>query len=249
MKRILMTIAAMAIIAMNAQAMSYSQARAQALYLTDKMAYELYLSDDQYNACYEINLDYLMCVEFQSDIFGYYWDRRNLEFEYVLSRSQYALYMTLEYFYRPISWYAGKFYFNIYDRYYSKRFFRPAPTVYVTYKGGNRFYMQSPYKGRTFNGRDNVPHDRSNSSWRNQGPGKKPNSGNHSNKQTSFGNGTKATTNHSQPSNNTSFGNQRQGNNSSMGNTPPTQPTIKKNEAIRQSKNSNGDSWKFGAKR
>ena len=236
-----MTIAAMAIIAMNAQAMSYSQARAQALYLTDKMAYELYLSDDQYNACYEINLDYMMCVEVQGDIFGYYWNRRNLEFEYVLSRSQYALYMTLEYFYRPISWYAGKFYFNIYDRYYSKRFFRPAPTVYVTYKGGNRFYTQSPYKGRTFNGRDNVPHDRTNSSWRNPEPGKKPNAGNKPN----------STNNSQRPANNnSSFGNQRQSGNSSFGNNnPPIQPTIKKTEAIRQSKNSNSDSWKFGAKR
>lgn len=240
MKRILMTIVAMATIAVSTQAMSYSQARAQALYLTDKMAYELYLSDDQYNACYEINLDYLMCVEVQSDIFGYYWNRRNLELEYVLSRSQYALYMTLEYFYRPISWYSGKFYFHIYDRYYTKRFFRPAPTVYVTYKGGNRFYTQSPYKGRTFNGRDNVPHDRSNSSWRNPQPGKRPNVGNPPN------NNSQRPTN-----NNTSFGNQRQGGNNSFGNnTPPTQqPTIKKNEAIRQSKNSNSDSWKFGARR
>ncbi len=237
-----MTIAAMAIIAMSAQAMSYSQARAQALYLTDKMAYELYLSDDQYNACYEINLDYMMCVEVQGDIFGYYWNRRNMELEYVLSRSQYALYTTLEYFYRPISWYSNRFYFNIYDRYYSKRFFRPAPTVYVTYKGGNRFYTHSPYKGRTFNGRDNVPHDRSNSSWRNPGPGKRPNT-NNSQKPTNSSN-TQPRTN-----NNTSFGNQRQGGNTSFGNTPPTQPTIKKNEAIRQSKNSNSDSWKFGARR
>ena len=248
-----MTIAAMAIIAMNAQAMSYTQARAEALYLTDKMAYELYLSDDQYNACYEINLDYMMCVEYQSDIFGYYWNRRNTELTYVLSAAQYSLYTTLEYFYRPIGWYSNKFYFHIYDRYYSKRFFRPAPTVYVTYKGGNRFYTQSSYKGRTFNGRDNVPHDRSNSSWRNSEPGKKPNTGNN-NKQTSFGNGPKANTsnNGQRPTNNgnASFGGQRQGSNPSHGsNTPPTQPTIKKNEAIRQSKNSNGDSWKFGAKR
>lgn len=236
MKRMLMTLVIAVAFAGTAFAMSFSSARLQALYLTDKMAYELYLTDDQYNACYEINLDYMMCIDFESDIFGYYWNRRNIELSYVLSHGQYVLYTTLDYFYRPITWRKNGFYFTIYERYYSKRYFRSAPYVYSTYKGGNRYYSVSPYKGRVFNGREDVPRDRSNASWRN------PNQGNHPG---NYGNAPKGNT---PPNNgNTSFGNQRK--NSISGTDNVKQPTIKKNEAIRQSKNSNGDSWKFGAKR
>ena len=215
MKRVLMTLMVAVAFAATAVAMSFSSAREQALYLTDKMAYELYLTDDQYNACYEINLDY------------------------VLSHGQYVLYTQLEYFYRPISWRNRSFYFSIYDRYYTKRYFRSAPYVYSTYKGGNRYYSISPYKGRNFNGREKISYDRSDVSWRNSNYGKHaPNNGivNHN-----VGN---------RPSNNgnVSFGNQKQKNGNSFGNAIQ-QPTIKKNEAIRQSKESKSDSWRFGAKR
>jgi hypothetical protein len=244
MKRFLMTLFVAVSLTGTVFAMSFSSARLQALYLTDKMAYELYLTDDQYNACYEINLDYMMCVDRESDIFGYYWNRRNMELSYVLSHGQYVLYTNLEYFYRPIIWYRNNFYFVIYDRYYSKRYFRAAPYVYSTYKGGNRYYSVSPYKGRVFNGRETVPYDRSNTSWRTPNGGNRP-SNNHPSNQESYGNTPKGNA----PSNNgnSSFGNQKQ--NPMSGNSNVTQPTIKKTEAIRQSKNSNGDSWKFGARR
>lgn len=239
MKRVLMTLMVAVAFATTAVAMSFSSAREQALYLTDKMAYELYLTDDQYNACYEINLDYMMCVDRESDIFGYYWNRRNTELGYVLSHGQYVLYTQLEYFYRPISWRNRSFYFSIYDRYYTKRYFRSAPYVYSTYKGGNRYYSISPYKGRNFNGREKISYDRSDVSWRNSNYGKHaPNNGNVNH---NVGN---------RPSNNgnVSFGNQKQKNGNSFGNAIQ-QPTIKKNEAIRQSKESKSDSWRFGAKR
>ena len=63
----------------SANAMSYEQARNEALFLTDKMAYELNLTDEQYEAAYEINLDYLMGVTSRDDVFGLYWERRNLD--------------------------------------------------------------------------------------------------------------------------------------------------------------------------
>ena len=66
-------------VTISANAMSYEQARREALFLTDKMAYELNLTDEQYEAAYEINLDYLMGVTSRDDVYGIYWERRNLD--------------------------------------------------------------------------------------------------------------------------------------------------------------------------
>ena len=137
----------------TASAMSYSQAREQALFLTDKMAYELGLTDDQYNAAYEINLDYIMNVDAIGDIFGTYWTRRNNELSYVLTVAQYRTFTATSYFYRPISWTSNRFHFVIYDHYAKGRYFRAAPPGYQTYKGGNRYYDNSPYRGRSFDSR------------------------------------------------------------------------------------------------
>ena len=137
-----------------ANAMSYKSARDQAFFLTDKMAYELGLSDDQYNAVYEINMDYIMCVDVYDDLFGTYWNRRNNELRYVLSPAQYNLYITLEYFYRPISWVNKKFVFTIYNRYPKDRYYRVAPPGYQVYKGSNRYFDHSAYNGRTFGAPD-----------------------------------------------------------------------------------------------
>lgn len=133
-----------------ANAMSYKSARDQAFFLTDKMAYELGLSADQYNAVYEINMDYIMCLDVYDDIFGTFWTRRNNELRYVLSPVQYNLYITLEYFYRPVSWDNRKFVFSIYDRYPKNRFYNAAPPGYQVYKGSNRYFDHSAYNGRTF---------------------------------------------------------------------------------------------------
>jgi len=157
MKRIITVITLFALIAVSANAMSYSRARSEALYLTDKMAYELNLTDDQYNAAYEINLDYLMCMNVSGDIFGIYWTRRNTELSYVLTPAQYSVFLATEYFYRPISWVNNRFYFGIYSRYPRNKFFRPAPRVYATYRGGNRLYEHSPYNGRMYNNRGVNP--------------------------------------------------------------------------------------------
>ena len=133
-----------------ANAMSYKSARDQAFFLTDKMAYELALSYDQYNAVYEINMDYIMCLNVYDDIFGTFWTRRNNELRYVLSPAQYQMYLTLEYFDRPVSWNNKKFVFTIYDRYPKNHYYNAAPPGYQVYKGSNRYFDHSAYNGRTF---------------------------------------------------------------------------------------------------
>ena len=154
MKRFIFTMIAMLTLGAAANAMSYKSARDQAFFLTDKMAYELGLSDDQYNAVYEINMDYIMCLDTFDDVFGTFWTRRNNELRFVLSPAQYQLYMHLEYFYRPVSWENKKFVFTIYTRYPKDRFYRVAPPGYQVYKGSNRYFDHSAYKGRTFGAPD-----------------------------------------------------------------------------------------------
>ena len=213
MKKIITTLLLMMTIVVSASAMSYSKARSQALFLTDKMGYELNLTDDQYDAAYEINLDYLMSIHTSADLYGVYWDRRNFELQFVLSAYQYQRFIATEYFYRPVTWSSNSFHFGMYVHYSKNRYFRNAPRVYDTYKGGNRQYVYSPYAGRTYAGEpnrhvDHQPahpdktkgeaikggrqHQQNNSgTWRQtQGNGSKPQSGN-SNQKGTFGSGRK----------------------------------------------------------
>ena len=84
MKKLFFALMMMLTATVSAHAMSYEQARNEALFLTDKMAYELNLTDEQYEAAYEINLDYLMGVTSRYDVYGTYWERRNLDLSYIL---------------------------------------------------------------------------------------------------------------------------------------------------------------------
>jgi len=155
-----------------ANAMSYKSARDQAFFLTDKMAYELGLSYDQYNAVYEINIDYIMCVDVYDDIFGTFWTRRNNELRYVLSPVQYNLYMTMDYFYRPISWQNKKFVFTVYNRYPKDRFYYAAPPGYQVYKGSNRYFDHSAYSGRTFGAPESKSQPQPSGMYPGMGPSK-----------------------------------------------------------------------------
>ena len=74
MKKIMIALTMMLLTAATGKAMSYEQARNEALFLTD----------EQYEAAYEINLDYLMGVTSRDDVFGVYWERRNLDLSYIL---------------------------------------------------------------------------------------------------------------------------------------------------------------------
>ena len=141
----MMFMAMMMTIAITANAMSYREAKKEALFLSDKMAYELRLTDAQYDAVYEINLDYLMSVNGHADVFGPWWDRRNADLRFVLDYWQYNKYVELAYFYRPISWHNGSWRIHIYSHYDRAKFFKPHPTVFVSYRGGHnhmndRFY-------------------------------------------------------------------------------------------------------------
>ena len=142
----LMTLAMMMVMTVSANAMSYNAAKNEALLLSDKMAYELNLTDAQYDAVYEINLDYMMSVNGRNDVFGTWWNRRNMDLQYVLTAWQYNKYVALDYFYRPMTWNAGGWTFNIYAHYTNRsHFYKARPTVFISYKGGNnrmadRFY-------------------------------------------------------------------------------------------------------------
>lgn len=142
MKKFIFALIAMVMMTVSATAMSYEQARQQALFLTDKMAYELNLTDEQYEAAYEINLDYLMGVRTIDDLYGPYWERRNLDLSYILLSWQYRAFCDAAYFYRPLYWNAGYWHFGVYARYpYRDYFFFGRPTVYIEYRGGHSWHM------------------------------------------------------------------------------------------------------------
>ena len=148
MKKMMFTLIAMLTIAVQANAMSYEQARNEALFLTDKMAYELNLSDAQYEAVYEINLDYLMGVTSRYDVFGPYWERRNLDLSYVLYSWQWEALRAAAYFYRPLYWDGGYWHFRIYTRYpHRDYFYFGRPHFYASYRGGHSWHMNN---GRSF---------------------------------------------------------------------------------------------------
>ena len=154
MKKFILALTALLTMTVSANAMSYEQAREQALFLTDKMAYELNLTEDQYEAAYEINLDYLMSINNYDDLYGLYWERRNMDLSYILLDWQYRAYCAASYFYRPLYWDRGYWHFGIYARYPHRTYFYfGRPHFYVTYRGGHSWHMnggRSWYNGRSW---------------------------------------------------------------------------------------------------
>ena len=135
----------------NASALSFDEARHEALYLTDKMAYELMLSTEQMEAVYEINLDYLLNVNRSSDLYGIFWERRNMDLQYVLSPYQFQAYLTANYFYRPLNWIRGAWRLSIYGRYTDPHLFYFArPRSWVSFRGGRNVGTRSFYMGRNY---------------------------------------------------------------------------------------------------
>ena len=148
MKKYLMTLFALLTMTVGANAMSYEQARREALFLTDKMAYELNLSDAQYEAAYEVNLDYLMSVTGRDDVFGYYWECRNMDLSYILYTWQWEAFRAATYFYRPLFWEAGYWHFGVYAHYPRRDYFYfGRPHFYVSYRGGHSWRSNG---GRSF---------------------------------------------------------------------------------------------------
>ena len=160
MKKMILALMVMLTSTVSASAMSYEQARNEALFLTDKMAYELNLTDAQYEAAYEINLDYLMGVTSYNDVFGTYWERRNLDLSYILYSWQWDMFRAATYFYRPLYWEAGYWHFAVYTRYpHRDYFYFGRPHFYATYRGGHSWHMnggRSYYHGRADHFRPRV---------------------------------------------------------------------------------------------
>ena len=152
MKKMIFALITMLTMSASANAMSYEQARNEALFLTDKMAYELNLTDAQYEAAYEINLDYLMGVTSPDDVYGLYWERRNLDLSYILYSWQWDLFRAATYFYRPLYWSGGFWHFGVYARYpHRDYFYFGRPHFYATYRGGHSWRLNgghSYYEGR-----------------------------------------------------------------------------------------------------
>jgi len=151
MKKMMIALVAMLTIAATGKAMSYEQARNEALFLTDKMAYELNLTEEQYEAAYEINLDYLMGVTSYDDVYGVYWERRNLDLSYILLDWQLSAFRAATYFYRPLYWADGFWHFAIYGRYpHRDYFYYGRPVFYASYRGGHAWHVtgHSWYHGR-----------------------------------------------------------------------------------------------------
>ena len=130
-------------------AMSISKMRENARFLTDRMAYELHLSQMQYDDVYEVNYDFINSVRYIMDDvvrgYGYavdryydYLDYRNEDLRWILSSSQYHLFMRVDYFYRPIYTIHNNWLFRIYDIYHDvKHFYFGKPRHYKTYSGGH----------------------------------------------------------------------------------------------------------------
>ena len=142
MKKMMIVLVAMLLVTATGKAMSYEQARNEALFLTDKMAYELNLTEEQYEAAYEINLDYLMGVTSYDDVYGTYWERRNLDLSYVLLDWQLSAFRAATYFYRPLYWSDGFWHFGIYARYpHRDYFYYGRPVFYASYRGGHAWHV------------------------------------------------------------------------------------------------------------
>ena len=151
MKRYLLTLLIVLAGTLSAKALSYSEARDRAWFLTDKMAYELNLTPDQYDRVYQVNLDYFLSIACESDCHSRYWHYRDTDLRFILWDWQYRLYVTLDYFYRPIRWVRAAWHYPICDHYRYGYYYYERPRVYVSYHGCNwkrRGHNDvSPYKG------------------------------------------------------------------------------------------------------
>jgi len=231
MKKLMIALAMLLTFTVSANAMSYEQARNEALFLTDKMAYELNLTDDQYEAAYEVNLDYLMNVGGYDDLYGTYWERRNVDLGYILVDWQYNMYCAASYFYRPLYWDGGYWHFGIYARYPHRNYYYfGRPDFYAQYRGGHSWRYnggRSFYSGRSFGGgtgmRDGIDNHRNrfggirngrmSSTRTTVNNGGRFNNGNNN----SFGGASRGSSNNANNDGNSNRGGNKNGNNNSSG--------------------------------
>lgn len=169
MKNLKMIIATLALVVgtmtATAHPMSYAAMRNNARFLTDRMAYTLGLSTALLDDLYYINYDYICGVnDYLDDVaLGYYYDdymdvvrRRDIALQRLLTSAQWAVLLTYDYFYRPISFVDRAWRFAIYafdhrPNYYYYRI----PRHFSSYRGGHHFHGMRPvhHHGRPHAGR------------------------------------------------------------------------------------------------
>ena len=146
----------------TAQPMSYAAMRNNARFLTDRMAYTLGLSSALLDDLYYINFDYICGVnDYLDDVaMGYRYDdymsvvyERDYALQRLLTPGQWAILMTYDYFYRPISFVNRAWRFAIYafDRRPNYFYYR-TPRLYTSYRGGRFFHGMRPAPHRGHGG-------------------------------------------------------------------------------------------------
>ena len=126
-----------------------SDIRVHARFLTDRMAFELHLNTNQYNDLYEINYDFFTGISpymarmaiadaVATDLYYHYLDIRNDDLRWVLSNAEYARFIALDYFFRPVYVAGGVCRLRVYTVYSDRNLFHFAPPRhYLTYRGGH----------------------------------------------------------------------------------------------------------------
>ena len=138
----------------TAQPMSYAAMRNNARFLTDRMAYTLGLSSALLDDLYYINFDYICGVnDYLDDVaMGYRYDdymsvvyERDYALQRLLTPGQWAILMTYDYFYRPISFVNRAWRFAIYAfDHRPNYFYYRTPRLYTSYRGGRFFHGMRP---------------------------------------------------------------------------------------------------------
>lgn len=151
MKRVLMISWFVFAVCASIKAITYEEARREAWFLTDKMAYELNLTAEQTDLAYRVNLDYFLSIRKPVDCGGAYWHFRNEDFRCILFSWQFAKYVTLEYFYRPVVWLHSSWFYPVCKHYRRGHFYFERPVIYISYRGKNwehrSRHARSPYYG------------------------------------------------------------------------------------------------------
>lgn len=167
-KTFLLSIAALCLCLVTANAsITFGDIRVNARFLTDRMAFELHLNTNQYDDLYEINYDFFNSINpyiaeiaiadaNAVDAYYHYLDIRNEDLRWVLTSTEYARFITLEYFFRPLYRLNNTCYLRIYKVYPNRSFFYfNPPRHYLTYRGahcrvhfGGRSYYQRIFPKR-----------------------------------------------------------------------------------------------------
>lgn len=131
-----------------ASAYGLGDIRVNARFMTDRMAFELHLNANQYNDLYEINYDFFNSINpYIAEIainanamnaYYHYLDIRNDDLRWVLTSAEYARFITLDYFFRPLYAVNNVCHLRIYTICPNRTFFyyKP-PRHYLTYRGGH----------------------------------------------------------------------------------------------------------------